>query len=754
MAIPLLQKPQVGAYVVRQHLRRAQALSARADAGAAVPLQSRLRRLRQDRLPGQDPQPAAVASTIAWRRSTNAARRWCRSPAASRCCTSEIAQIVEGIIAREQVRLPLHQCAADGEEARRSSSRSPYFVWSVHLDGDREMHDRSVCEEGVYDRAVAAIAQGQGAGLPRQHQLHAVRRRRAGARRELLRQREGDWASTASRCRPAMPTSARPTRSISSTARRPSSCSATSSAAAAAARLVVQPVRACSSISSPATRNTTARPGAIRRATCSAGSGPAICWAKAMRSTFKELMEETDWDSYGTGNYEKCADCMVHCGFEATAVQDAVQHPLKALRRRAARRRDRGRDGAGDPARPPAPGAIRLLTPRRAASWPKSGRPSPGQGSDGRVTSARQAPPRCRRRCAISAGNLARRAAAATRNTAGRSSVPSARMPLQRPRAAVPARPDRRSRGTPRTAMPCAAANAGRRCAIPCRRRPRRSRRKCALVGRPASPARRRRGPARAPRPGARRAAAATSPRRSRSRALRADHRARRRAMCRRGSRGSRPPAMPKLMMPLQPALDGRRRARSRHARRPRAAGDTLRRRPTPSARCRPRSRRPTATATTATSRPSTCRTRRCGCCAVVRVAVARQRPQRKDISSSRDSAGRTRAGNPSAVIVALGPEARRRPGWRSRYSMPRATAGMVDLAGRHQAEQRPGGLRGRAGRRLVAAVVELVAVAVLAPAAVGFWIDDQPVDARGASPAHAGSTPAALSAHSADHVP
>jgi hypothetical protein len=43
-------------------------------------------------------------------------------------------------------------------------------------------------------------------------------------------------------------------------------------------------------------------------------------------------MEETDWDAYGTGNYEKCADCMVHSGYEATAVADAVRHPVKALR--------------------------------------------------------------------------------------------------------------------------------------------------------------------------------------------------------------------------------------------------------------------------------------------------------------------------------------------------------------------------------------------------------------------------------------
>jgi Domain of unknown function (DUF3463) len=43
-------------------------------------------------------------------------------------------------------------------------------------------------------------------------------------------------------------------------------------------------------------------------------------------------MEETDWDAYGTGNYEKCADCMVHSGYEASAVLDSVQRPWKAAR--------------------------------------------------------------------------------------------------------------------------------------------------------------------------------------------------------------------------------------------------------------------------------------------------------------------------------------------------------------------------------------------------------------------------------------
>jgi hypothetical protein len=48
--------------------------------------------------------------------------------------------------------------------------------------------------------------------------------------------------------------------------------------------------------------------------------------------TFKSLMEDTEWEHYGTGNNPKRADCMVHCGYEPTAINDAVAHPLKALR--------------------------------------------------------------------------------------------------------------------------------------------------------------------------------------------------------------------------------------------------------------------------------------------------------------------------------------------------------------------------------------------------------------------------------------
>ena len=112
---------------------------------------------------------------------------------------------------------------------------------------------------------------------------------------------------------------------------------------------------------------------------------PCYLLGEGYAKTFKELMEETDWDAYGTGNYEKCADCMVHSGYEATAVMDSVKHPLKAAAVALRGHPHRGRDGAGNPARPAAAGRIRVLPARRgrdgaakyAATSPRRARAGP-----------------------------------------------------------------------------------------------------------------------------------------------------------------------------------------------------------------------------------------------------------------------------------------------------------------------------------------------------------------------------------------
>src|SRR5882724_5072695 len=58
---------------------------------------------------------------------------------------------------------------------------------------------------------------------------------------------------------------------------------------------------------------------------------PCYLLGEGYAQSFRELMETTDWDSYGTGRYEKCANCMAHCGYEATAAAASLNNPLQAM---------------------------------------------------------------------------------------------------------------------------------------------------------------------------------------------------------------------------------------------------------------------------------------------------------------------------------------------------------------------------------------------------------------------------------------
>jgi|TARA_Y100000031_G_C8217739_1_gene384271 hopanoid biosynthesis associated radical SAM protein HpnH len=48
--------------------------------------------------------------------------------------------------------------------------------------------------------------------------------------------------------------------------------------------------------------------------------------------SFQELMEETPWERYGPGNDPRCANCMVHCGFEADALDEIGKSPSNLWR--------------------------------------------------------------------------------------------------------------------------------------------------------------------------------------------------------------------------------------------------------------------------------------------------------------------------------------------------------------------------------------------------------------------------------------
>ena len=155
---------------------------------------------------------------------------------------------------------------------------SPYFTFSIHLDGNRERHDASVCQEGVFDRAVAAIKLARDRGFRVTVNCTLFQGEDPQEVAEFF-----DFASGLGvegiTMSPDTVTSARRVRTCSCTDARARSCSVTSSASANRARHAGPSTSpACFWTSWRAIRPTTARRGATRRATCSAGSARAICW--------------------------------------------------------------------------------------------------------------------------------------------------------------------------------------------------------------------------------------------------------------------------------------------------------------------------------------------------------------------------------------------------------------------------------------------------------------------------------------------
>ncbi len=56
--------------------------------------------------------------------------------------------------------------------------------------------------------------------------------------------------------------------------------------------------------------------------------------ADGYASSYRELVETTDWSAYGRGRDPRCANCMAHCGYEPSAViasMDSLRQSLRAL---------------------------------------------------------------------------------------------------------------------------------------------------------------------------------------------------------------------------------------------------------------------------------------------------------------------------------------------------------------------------------------------------------------------------------------
>ena len=241
----------------------------------------------------------------------------------------ELPEVVRGILARRKF---VYLCtnALLMEKKLDRYSPSPYFVWSVHLDGDREDHDRSVCQEGVFDRAVAAIRAAKARGFRVNINctlFNTADPQRVAAFFDHVREIGVDaitvspgYAYERAPDQEHFLTRERTKRLFRDIFRRGRNGRAWSFSQSSLFLdfLAGNQEYHCTPWGNP-TR------------TVFGWQRPCYLLGEGYARTFRELMEDTNWDAYGTGNYEKCANCMVHSGYEATAVKDAVAHPLKAL---------------------------------------------------------------------------------------------------------------------------------------------------------------------------------------------------------------------------------------------------------------------------------------------------------------------------------------------------------------------------------------------------------------------------------------
>jgi len=155
LGIPLRQAARIGAYLIRQHL----------VGQKRYPLVLMLEPLFRCNLAcagcGKIDYPSEILDQRLSYDDCMAAIDECGAPVVSIAggeplLHREMPRIVEGYLARKKFVI---LCTNALLLAKKIDDYKPHpaFTWSIHLDGNRAMHDKSVCQQGTYDKAVEAI---------------------------------------------------------------------------------------------------------------------------------------------------------------------------------------------------------------------------------------------------------------------------------------------------------------------------------------------------------------------------------------------------------------------------------------------------------------------------------------------------------------------------------------------------------------------------------------------------------------------
>jgi len=329
VTVPLIQQVRVGAYIAKQHLRGVK----------RYPLVLMLEPLFRCNLAcagcGKIDYPDEILRKQLSLRECLDAVDECGAPIVSipggePLLHKEIGEIVAGIVKRRKFVYLCTNALLMGKKLDLFTP-SPYLTFSVHLDGLQEEHDRSVCQKGVFDRAVKATKAAQERGFRVNVNctlFDGAEPEKVAAFFDFVNDELGIEGITVS---PGYAYERAPDQEHFLSRRKTKQLFREifnldkgrkwrfSQSVLFLDFLAGNQEYHCTPWGNP-TRN------------IFGWQRPCYLLGEGYASSFRELMAETDWDAYGTGNYEKCANCMVHSGYEATAVADTFRNPLKALK--------------------------------------------------------------------------------------------------------------------------------------------------------------------------------------------------------------------------------------------------------------------------------------------------------------------------------------------------------------------------------------------------------------------------------------
>jgi len=242
----------------------------------------------------------------------------------------QITQMVEALIERKRF---VYLCS-NAVLMRRKMDKfapSPYFSWTVHLDGLKERHDKAVDREGVFDEAVAAIREAKARGFRVTTNSTFFTTDSAETVRGVLDFINDDLKVDAMMLSPAYAYQKAPDQEhfLGVTQTRELFQEAFSEGRRKRWRLNHTPLF-LDFLEGKVDYSCTA--WGIPSYSVFGWQRPCYLMGDGYTKTYKELVETTDWDKYGRGKDPRCANCMAHCGYEPTAVLATMGSLKQSLR--------------------------------------------------------------------------------------------------------------------------------------------------------------------------------------------------------------------------------------------------------------------------------------------------------------------------------------------------------------------------------------------------------------------------------------